>query len=125
MARAEFSNPVKREARERAAGFCECHRVPQLRRPDGCGQRLGPANTFYEHVIQDAAGGKPTLDNCAVLVKTCWREKTDHHDQPVVAKTKRLRDRDTGIGRRNGPPMPGSRNSPWRKPMSGKTERRL
>lgn len=125
MPRREFSNPVKREARERAGGICECYRVPMLKRPKGCGQKLGPANTFYEHIVCDFIYGEPTLDNCAVLTKTCWREKTMTFDQPVVAKAKRREDRDSGIDRfTRREPIPGSRNTRFLKRMNGRTELR-
>lgn len=114
--RREFTKETRRAAFARSGGVCECHLVPQLKRPRGCGQRLGSGNTFYEHIIQDGIGGDPSLDNCAALVKTCWREKTDLHDAPTVAEAKRQRDRDIGIGRAdlNSPPLPGSKRSGWK-----------
>lgn len=125
--RSEFSRPVKRDAYARSAGICECHRIQGVPGfiPGGCGQPLGPANTFYEHIDPDGAGGKPTLENCAVLTKTCWRIKTDTFDQRIVAKTKRMGERAAGIGRRNRRPMMGSKASGWRKPMNGHGERRI
>lgn len=126
MSRSEFSKPTRKAAHDRSGGICECSRLHAAGIPgfsaEGCGQRLSAGNTFYEHIIQDGAGGRPTLENCAVLVKTCWRLKTDTVDAPVVAKVHRQRERDIGIGRRNGPPMPGSKNSRWRKPMNGPPE---
>lgn len=100
MNRLEFTNEVKRAARARAGGICECGRVPQLGRPQGCGQRLGDGNTFYEHIVQAGIKDDASLDNCAALVRTCWREKTDLIDLPVVADTKRMEDRASGIKRR-------------------------
>lgn len=127
LVRSEFSKPVKRTAYERSGGICECHRIQGVPGfiAGGCGQPLGPGNVFYEHVDPDGAGGKPTLENCAVLTKTCWRIKTDTFDQRVVAKTKRMSERAAGIGRRNGPPMMGSKASGWRRPMNGRGERRI
>lgn len=118
--RREFSVGTKRAARDRANGVCECRRIPGW---PGCGRPLGPGNTFFEHIICDGAGGEPTLENCAVLTKTCWRKKTSEHDQPTVAKTKRMRDRDSGI-RRVSRPVPGSKSTRWRKRMDGTVERR-
>lgn len=99
MTRRNFSNPTKRAASERANGVCECHRVPGM---TPCGRPLGPGNRFYEHIIPDRAGGDNSLENCAVLTKTCWRIKTDGYDRPHVDKTKRLEDRDIGITRGTG-----------------------
>lgn len=115
MPRREFTKDTRRQAYARSGGICECHRVPQLKRPRGCGQRLGPADTFYEHIIQDGIGGDPSLENCAVLVKTCWKEKSNLIDIPTVAEAKRQHDREIGIGRAdlNAPAMPGSRRSGW------------
>lgn len=123
MARREFGKPVLRAAYKRSGGICECHLVPSL--PTfriGCGQLLGPANTFFEHVDPDGAGGAPTLENCAVLTKTCWRLKTDSYDRPLVAKTIRQHDRDIGIPRSAGGRRLRSRNT-FR--QSAQPERRI
>lgn len=126
MTRREFSKPTREAAHRRSGGVCECHLLAKAGIPgfkaEGCGCTLGPGNTFYEHIIQDGAGGEPTLENCAVLTKTCWRLKTDTIDAPVVAKVIRQHQRDIGIGRRNGPPMDGSRNSRFRRRMNGAVE---
>lgn len=118
--RREFSKEVRREAHARSGGICECPRLASAGIPgftaEGCGQRLGPANTFYEHIICDGINGEPSLDNCAVLVKTCWRIKTDTYDQPVVAKAERVFDRNIGIGRSNGRSL---RHPFLRKKMNG------
>ncbi|HWL04527.1 MAG TPA: HNH endonuclease signature motif containing protein [Xanthobacteraceae bacterium] len=108
MSRREFSSPVKRAALERSGGTCECYRIPG--RP-GCGALLGPGNTFYEHIIPDQLGGEPSLDNCAALTKTCWRLKTDTYDLPVIAKSKRVRDRHRGIKPQHYRALPGSKRS--------------
>jgi hypothetical protein len=113
--RRDFPNPVKREMADRSGGICECHRVPQLPtyKVGGCGSLLGPGNTFYEHVIPHEIGGPSTADNGAVLVKTCWRLKTDVYDLPIIADAKRQQDRDRGIGGdgQGRYPMRGGRNS--------------
>jgi hypothetical protein len=112
--RAEFSAKTRREALQRAGGICECHRCPGL---EPCGQRLGPGNTFFEHIIQDGAGGDNSLENCAVLVKTCWKRKTAEQDQPIVARVRKRRDRNFGIRPRSK--FPGWRRfdgSPVRNP---------
>jgi hypothetical protein len=112
--RREFPTSVKRAAWNRAAGTCECHRVPELMKllkgiPCGC--KLGAGNTFYEHILQDGAGGAPILDNCAVLVRTCWRLKTDKLDRPVVADVKRLADRHRNIKAQSYRPLIGTKAS--------------
>lgn len=125
--RREFPKEIKRQAHKRSQGICECGLLALAGIPgfsaEGCGQPLGTGNTFYEHVIPDGAGGRPTLDNCAVLVKTCWKKKTNTFDQGKVAKTLRITDRAKGIGRRTGAPLPGTRASGIRKRFNGNIER--
>lgn len=127
--RREFPNSVKRAARERAAGICECHRVPQLPTfGKSCGCKLGPGNTFFEHVNPDGLTGDPVLENCCALCKTCWRIKTSTYDIPRIAEAKRRQDRDSGIGRSVYRPLIGTRRSgiklstrPYSRPIDRRT----
>lgn len=126
--RREFPNPVKRAAYQRSNGICECYllvNVPGLV-TGGCNQKLGIGNTFYEHVNPDGNGGFPTLSNCAVLTRTCWRIKTDAFDRPVVAKTNRMGDMAIGVktGASGADPLPGTIASGWKHRMRGGWERR-
>lgn len=105
--RNEFSKETKRLAFARSRGICECHRIPALKRPDGCGVALRAGHINYEHVDQDALGGSNELSNCAVLARNCWREKTDTIDLPLIAKNNRQRDLVRDI-----------RSTPWR-PITG------
>ncbi len=41
--RTEFTKATKRKAFTRSSGICECHRVPKLKRPHGCGVALSSA----------------------------------------------------------------------------------
>ena len=75
--RTEFSAKIKMTAWERCKGCCET-----------CGAKIiGTAE--YDHVIPDAIGGTATLDNVAVLCRTCHRAKTSGEDMPRIAKTRR------------------------------------
>lgn len=114
MSRLEFTAKTKRQAYARSRGICECHLVEVLRRPDGCGAKLTDGRIRYEHILQDDIRQDNSLDNCAVLDLACWREKTDKHDLPVIAKANRIRDRARGI-KRSRAPMPGSKQSPWKR----------
>lgn len=76
-ARREFSSKVKVAAFERASGRCE-----------KCTARLVVGKFAYDHVIADALGGEPTLENCAVLCNACHGLKTPS-DTTKAAKVKR------------------------------------
>lgn len=126
--RKEFSSTTKREAYDRATDDdgvtrCECHRVWQLPTyKAGCGSILSPGNCFYEHINPDRLGGLNDLDNAAALSKTCWRLKTQAYDRPKIDKSKRQQDRARGIRPRQFNPIPGSRNTPFKRKFNGKVE---
>ena len=108
MARREFSARVKTQAWERAGGHCQ-----------KCTALLYPGRTHYDHVLPDWLGGEPTLDNCEVLCTSCHSEKTATEDVPRIAKTKRQRANHIGARVKSGPPIPGSKRSPWKRRMDG------
>lgn len=97
--RREFTAKVKVAAYERAGGQCEA-----------CGAPLRPGHVHYDHVVPDALGGSPTIENCAVLCTACHGVKTTRQDVPQIAKMKRQRARHIGAK----PP------SKWRKPPGTK-----
>lgn len=88
MSRREFSKIVRRDAFARAEGKCE---VPW------CCAKLTIGKFHYDHVIPDALGGEPILENCAVICVACHKDKTRRHDVRLIAKTKRIQDRQKGI----------------------------
>jgi 5-methylcytosine-specific restriction protein A len=88
MSRREFSKLVKRDAFLRADGKCE---------GANCGAKLTKGKFAYDHDIADGLGGEPTLDNCVVLCSACHGVKTAKHDIPLIAKIKRIQDREKGI----------------------------
>ena len=113
MTRREFPNRVKALAFERANGQCE-----------KCTARLVVGKFAYDHVIADALGGEPTLENCAVLCVSCHGEKTPS-DTTMAAKIKRIRRKQVaGIKRQTSRPLMGTKASGWRKPFNGPPERR-
>lgn len=97
MSRLEFTAKTKRAAFERSGGVCECHRVPMLNRPQGCGAPLVQGRIRYEHIVPAEMARDNSLDNCAALSLGCWREKTDSYDRKVIAKSNHSRDRARGI----------------------------
>lgn len=112
MPRREFPKPVKRDAFLRANGACEA-----------CGLKLQTGRIHYDHIIADALGGEPTLENCACICTACHAVKTRTQDVPTIAKSNRIRDAHRGITRTKRP-MPGSRASGWKRKLNGTVERR-
>ena len=101
MPRLEFTKSVKQASYKRSGGICECHRVPQLRRPEGCGVKLIDNGIFFEHIWPVEVSQDNSIDNCAVLTRNCWREKTFQFDQGYVKKSNRVRDRARGIKKKS------------------------
>lgn len=110
MSRREFSKQVKRDAFNRANGYCEGKLAGSDER---CPCKLAPGKFHYDHDLPDWLGGEPTLENCAVLCIPCHHDKTAGRDMPAIAKAKRIQDRERGIqspsrlrGQRFRPPRP-------------------
>ena len=115
MTRREFSDKVKIAAFQRANGCCEC--------PTHKGKHHKIITTaHYDHIVPDALGGEPTLDNCMVLDPRCHRMKTSKLDVPAIAKGKRIEKKRAGVS--SSRPMPGSKRSGWKRKMDGTTVRR-
>lgn len=85
MARREFPPRVRLAAFERAKGICEHIDADGER----CGTKLRPGDLFYDHIIPDALGGEPALENCQCLCKAHHDPKTFGEDVPRIAKAKR------------------------------------
>jgi hypothetical protein len=122
--RLEFTAATKREAFARSCGICECHLIPWLKRPDGCGVVFVAGAIFYEHVIQAAIRADNSLDNIAVLTRTCWKEKTARVDLPTIAKGKRTFAKHIGAVATPQQVIIGSRASGWKHRLRGGWERR-
>jgi hypothetical protein len=93
--RREFSKPVKRAALIRADGRCEGRMAG-----DRCPCSLRRRWFAFDHDVPDWMGGPATLENCRVLCVTCHAEKTNKQDIPVIAKSRRIIDREHGIRHR-------------------------
>jgi len=116
MSRREFSKQIKRDAFLRANGRCE----GMIDAPHGrvrCPVKLTVGKYHYDHDIPDGLGGEPILENCVVLCVPCHKEKTGKRDVPAIAKTKRIQDREMGI--RKPSRFAGSRDSKFKKKISG------
>jgi len=78
----------------------------------------------YDHIIPDALGGEPTLENCQVLCKSCHSTKTSKEDAPRIAKAERNYRRNSNIKKAKGRPIPGTKASGWKRRINGEWERR-
>jgi 5-methylcytosine-specific restriction protein A len=75
------------------------------------------------HRIPLAAGGEDAPENRFPVHYKCHRRQTSEVDAPLIAKTRRQRQKAIGI-RSTSRPMPGSKASGWKRRMDGTTERR-
>lgn len=89
--RVEFSKATMRDAFIRAEGRCE-GKLPNGQR---CNMQSGAIH--YDHITPTWLSGDNSLENCQVLCGPCHKHKTSNRDVPMIAKTKRLRDREQGI----------------------------
>lgn len=102
--RKEFPAKVKLAAWERCGGNCESCHARILGRPE------------YDHVLPDALGGEPTLENCEVLCSKCHRIKTSGADVPRIAKAKRQQRKAIGAWPKSRRPL-RSRGFPKPEPV--------
>lgn len=109
--RTEFSAKVKAAAALRANGHC-----------DECTRRLMTGDFHYDHRIPDALGGEATLENCAVLCRSCHSLKTATEDVPRIAKANRNYRKSRGI--RKESKFACARSSKWKKKVNGTVELR-
>ena len=86
-----------------------------------CGHTIGEEEQFHaDHIIPLAIGGEDSLSNIQIVHAPCHRSKTKD-DVKTIAKVRRIRN---GGRKRKGRPMPGSRLTPWKKKLNGRTVRR-
>ena len=86
MSRQNIPGKVKRAAFLRANGHCE-----------QCNINLRLKPMHFDHEIADDLGGKPTIENTRLLCLPCHKEKTRKDDMPLIAKGRRIRERNAGI----------------------------
>lgn len=75
------------------------------------------------HEIPLEAGGSDTVDNWLVAHRRCHRVHTATVDAPLIAKVKRIHQRHVGA-KKSRSPLPGGKNSLWKKKMDGTVVRR-
>lgn len=92
-----------------------------------CDQRLevkgGKPVCVDEHLNPLWRGGTNALENRELWCVPCTKPKTAT-EAGERAKGLNVRDKHIGAKKRKGPPMPGSKDSKWKKPMRGDAVRR-
>ncbi|MCH8965978.1 MAG: HNH endonuclease [Planctomycetes bacterium] len=107
MTRRPFSRTTMLAAWKRAGGCCA-----------DCGRKLFPGDGVeYDHIIADEHGGSNEPDNCQVLCVGCHKPKT-RADMEVTVRGRKARAQHIGANKPRRP-MPGSKDSKWRKPLHG------
>lgn len=105
--RREFPQSVRKAAFARCCRQCLVPgviNVPGVPQCENCGNELRSGNIEYEHIVPDALGGEPTLENCGVWCRVpCSSAKTAKQDIPVIAKADRVTKKNFGLGRTKKP----------------------
>jgi 5-methylcytosine-specific restriction endonuclease McrA len=117
--RAEFTKSTKREALKRSGLLCEAvGTMYGLHAGQRCNAPFSNGVEF-DHIVLDANSKDNSLENCAAVCMPCHRWKTRKHDTPMAAKTVRLQDNHSGVGKKRGWPK-----SKWKRKVDGTTELR-
>lgn len=90
-----------------------------------CNMKVVPGEEWdVSHEIPLEAGGSDTPDNWYVAHRKCHRTHTATVDAPLIAKVKRIHQRHIGAKPKSKNPLPGSKNSKWKRRMDGTVVRR-
>jgi len=92
-----------------------------------CGKKITARHKWIdEHLIPLGLGGTNDPSNRGPAHDFCADAKTHGKDGDLarIAKAKRVKMRHLGIRRRKGPPIPGSKDSPWKRKLDGTLVRR-
>ena len=124
MSRNEFTAKTQRAAWDRSGGACEAEGDAYgLGHGVRCGRDLRQG-VEYDHVDPDKNSRDNSLANCAAVCPQCHRWKTSNRDAPLIAKTNHQQDKVRGVKKRSRSPMPGSRDSKFKRRMDGTVVRR-
>lgn len=95
-----------------------------------CGAKLKRGEFHIDHIQAVKFDGDASSDNLRALCLNCHKAKTHHPRGPHTGvggdnfEAKRAARIAVGGKSRNGPPMPGSRASMWKRRMDGTVVRR-
>jgi 5-methylcytosine-specific restriction endonuclease McrA len=87
-----------------------------------CGVKLMTGKFIFEHVRALELGGADTDDNIRLTCKGCATEKTKQ-DHSMAAKAKRQKRAVLGM-KTSKSPLPGGKNSKWKKKLDGTVVKR-
>lgn len=127
MTRLEFSRSTRREAldRSRIDGMPRCEAVgADYGLPAGqrCYVPLA-SGVEFDHRLPAELGGDNSLENCVSACRSCHRFKTAG-DVRRIRKADRQRDKNSGAFKPSANPIPGSRNTKWKRKLNGQTVER-
>lgn len=111
--RREFTKETRRDALERAEMLCE----GLLSSGERCCANLKHKPFHFDHIVPAAIGGDNALQNCQVLCVPCHKSKTGGRDIKIIRKAVRGNDKYRGIRKRSR--FPGSRDSKFKRKVSG------
>ena len=102
MTRQEFTKATKRQALSRSGKLCEAIGIQYGLAPDTrCNAPLSHGLEF-DHILAASNGGDNSLENCCAVCIRCHKFKTEKHDTPRAAKTKRMGDKYIGVHKPKG-----------------------
>ena len=88
-----------------------------------CGVKISGKRWICDHRKAIINGGENRESNLGPIHEACDKTKTAD-DVAEKSKNARVRAKHLGLRKRKGPPMPGSRDSPFKRKIGGGFERR-